>query len=339
MKILVTGAAGFIGSHLVDYLADKGYLVFGIDDLSGGFKRNISLKSQFTCIDLKNKENVNTYIQKIKPEIIYHLAADATEGRSQFTPISAIENNILAYTYVLTSAIKHNLKKVVLVSSMSVYGNQIPPFSEDIPRKPDDIYGVAKASMEQMTEILASVYKFGYVIIRPHNVYGPRQNISDPYRNVIGIFINCLLHGKPYYIYGNGLQKRAFTYIDDLVIPLATVGLLESVNGEIFNIGPEKEYTINELSQTLLRIWFSGRQLPKEMVPFHAPFRPKEILNAYCTVDKAKKILGYKTHTSLAIGLKNMIRWARNLGPVPFRYTDLDIITEHTPDVWKNRKI
>jgi UDP-glucose 4-epimerase len=152
----------------------------------------------------------------------------------------------LAYIYTIVPAIKYGLKKVVLTSSMSVYGAQKPPFSEDMPKKPEDIYGIAKAAMEDATEVLAKVHGFDYVIIRPHNVYGPKQNLADPYRNVIAIFINCLLNDKRFYIYGEGNQKRAFTYIEDFTPYFVQSGFSNRCNEEVINIGPKEEHTINE---------------------------------------------------------------------------------------------
>ena len=223
-KILVTGSAGFMGSHLYDYLFEyckDRYTIYGVDDLSGGFRRNISQPKYFTRIDLRNRIKTRDYIAKMKPEIIFHFAADATEGRSQFTPFSALDRNLVSYMNVLIPAIKHGVKKVILISSMSVYGEQQVPFREEMPPAPEDVYGFTKATMEGVTRVMASVYGFTYIIIRPHNVYGPRQNFSDPYRNVIGIFINSLLLGKGFYIYGDGKQRRAFSYIDDITPAIA----------------------------------------------------------------------------------------------------------------------
>src|SRR3989344_4884548 len=154
-RVLVTGAAGFIGSHLTDNLLDYKNHVFTVDNLSGGYINNVNPKSYFTQLDLTDTVRTQKYIDKVKPEIIFHLAADATEGRSQFTPLSSTKNNYLAYLNVLIPAIRNGLKKMVLFSSMSVYGDQKPPFSEKMETKPTDIYGVAKTAMENSNIILS----------------------------------------------------------------------------------------------------------------------------------------------------------------------------------------
>ncbi len=340
MKILVTGAGGFMGSHLVDGLVKENQKVFAVDDLSGGFKENLNSKSYFTKLDLRDEKKVSKYIQEIKPDVIYHLAADATEGRSQFTPINCTARNYMAYLNLLVPAINNGLKKIILTSSMSVYGSQKPPFNEDMERLPDDIYGVSKASMEKSTEILSSVHGFKYVIIRPHNVYGPRQNMQDPYRNVIAIFINCLLGNKNYYIYGEGKQKRAFTYIDDFTPYIIKAGNLKKAEGEIFNIGPMQEYTIKELSDIILRNFFPDGDIPKKLLPKYLPIRPMEVVDAWSTVSKAEKMLGYKTSVNLEDGVSKMIQWAKPKGYSKFKYlSDLEINSDKTPNTWKKKLI
>src|SRR3989344_9597832 len=153
-KVLVTGSAGFIGSHIYDQLAALGYEVYGVDDLSGGYLRNVSDRKRFTKLDLCDRRKTGAYIAKLKPDLIFHLAADATEGRSQFTPFSATDRNFVAYMNLLVPAIKHGLKKMILTSSMSVYGAQQTPFHEGMIPQPEDIYGIAKTAMEQETKVM-----------------------------------------------------------------------------------------------------------------------------------------------------------------------------------------
>ena len=338
-RILVTGAAGFIGSHLVDHLVAQGHEVYGVDDMSGGFWRNIHPASRFTKLDLRETEQTGVYVRSVRPQLLYHLAADATEGRSQFTPIQCTQRNYLAYLNTLIPSIECGVERVVVTSSMSVYGAQEPPFDEVMEPKPEDIYGVAKAAMEQATRILSDVHGFEYVVVRPHNVYGPRQNIADPYRNVIGIFTNCLLQGKRFYIYGDGEQKRAFTYIDDLTPYMAAAGFRPECAGESINLGPREEVTINNLARVLLRLFYEDGEPPEHVRPVYLPARPKEVREAYCTVTKAEKLLGYRANTDLEAGLRKTLAWSRELGPQQSRYLGdgLELVTDDVPVTWRDK--
>ncbi len=341
-RVLVTGAAGFLGSHLVDALVAKDLVVYGVDDLSGGFKRNIHRASHFTQLDLRDADATTRYVEEVQPELIYHLAADATEGRSQFTPVECTQRNYMAYLNLLTPAINTGaLQKMVLTSSMSVYGRQEPPFSEDMPRMPEDVYAISKSSMERATEILSKVHEFKYTIIRPHNVYGPRQNIRDPYRNVVGIFINCLLNGKSFYIYGDGQQKRAFSYIDDVTPAIMAAGFTEAADSEIINVGPRKEYTITKLAETIIEAFFEGCKIPRHVRPKFLPDRPCEVKEAFCTIDKAERLLGFRTSIGLREGVGRMIEWAKVLGPQQPQYLEagLEIVTEKVPATWTHKLI
>lgn len=336
-RVLVTGAAGFMGSHLVDALVAEGHQVYGVDDMSGGYWRNVHPQSEFTVLDLRDQEATDAYIRQHRPEIIFHMAADATEGRSQFTPISSTERNYLAYLHVLVPAIREGMRKMVLISSMSVYGAQPVPFSEEMPRLPEDIYAIAKASMERSTEILAEVHGFQYTIIRPHNVYGERQNLADPYRNVIAIFINRLLQGRPFYIYGDGEQKRAFSHVDDFTPYCLRAGFDDAANGEIFNIGPREEHSINEVARLVLRHFgYDPDNPPEALRPVYLPPRPKEVREAYCTLEKAQRLLGYRTTVLLDAGIRRMVAWAKELGPQPMRYLEngLELTTGNAPATW-----
>ncbi len=339
-KILVTGSAGFMGSHLYDRLFNMGYQVYGVDDLSGGFMRNVSQKRFFTKLDLRDRVKTAAYITKLKPEIIFHLAADATEGRSQFTPFSAMDRNLVAYMNVLIPAIKNGMKKMILTSSMSVYGAQQVPFDEKMEPLPEDIYGISKAAMEKTTRVMANVYGFKYVIIRPHNVYGPRQNLSDPYRNVVGIFINRLLHGKNFYIYGDGKQKRAFSHINDVVPTMVKAAFNKNTEGLVINIGSNSPITLNDLADTVLGEYFSDGPVPKKFRPSYLPARPQEVKYAYCSHRVAEKFLDFKPKMDLVAGVREMIDWAKPHGPQRFAYlVSLDLEHSSTPKTWKAKLI
>jgi UDP-glucose 4-epimerase len=220
---------------------------------------------------------------------------------------------------------------------MSVYGKQQTPFKEIMEPDPEDIYAVAKTASERVLRILSEVYGFGYTIVRPHNVYGPRQNMADPYRNVIGIFINSLLNQKNYYIYGDGEQKRSFSYIADVAPYIVKVGSLTKYHGEIFNIGPEEAVTINALSDKILKIFF-GNAIPEKLRPVYVADRPKEVKFAFCSNQKAQESLNYKAKTSLDKGLREMIDWAKKLGPQKFLYLkSLELVNSSTPKTWENK--
>ena len=339
-KILVTGSAGFIGSHVYDILKAKGYEVYGVDDLSGGFMRNVSDKKRFTKLDLRDRDKTAAYIAKLKPDIIFHLAADATEGRSQFTPFSDIDRNIVLYTNLLVPAIKHGLKKMILTSSMSVYGAQQTPFHEGMVPQPEDIYGIAKTAMEQETKVMSKVYGFKYVIVRPHNVYGPRQNLSDPYRNVVGIFINRLLHGKNFYIYGDGSSKRAFSYIDDVAPVMVKAAFNSKCNGQVINIGSDNPITLKKLSDVVLEDFFGTKNFPKKFKPTYISDRPQEVRYAYSSHQLAQNLLGIKSETDLQKGVHQMVAWARTFGRQPFVYLkSLELTHVKIPKTWNEKLI
>lgn len=266
--------------------------------------------------------------------MIYHLAAWAHEGLSQFIPIQITETNYNAFLNLVVPAINYGLKKIVVCSSMSVYGDQKSPFSESMPRKPVDMYGIAKAAMENATEILSSVYGFDYVIVQPHNVYGPRQNMADPYRNMIAIFVNRLLNNQPFYIYGTGKQKRAFTYIDDLTPYLAKTGLDDGIKNEIYNIGPRQEYSINFVARLILN------EFNLKLKPIYLQKRPTEVEDAYCTSEKAEKDIGFRVKTNLVTGIRKTIEWANITGYQKPKYLkSLEINSPLLPKTWQQKLI
>lgn len=332
MRILVTGVGGFMASHLAEYLIKEGHEVYGLDNLSIGIEENVPKEVGFYKVDMRDADAMKLVIETVQPELIYHLAAWAHEGLSQFMPRHITENNYNAFLNLIVPALNNGMKRIVVCSSMSVYGDQKPPFNEKMKRKPVDVYAVAKTAIEYSTEILADVHGFDYTIIRPHNVYGPRQIYWDPYRNVAGIFINRIMQGKAPIIYGDGQQTRAFSYIDDVTPYIAKAGFIKEAKGEIFNIGPLEEYTVSTLAKTVLKAFGST------MEPLHLPDRPREVKHAYSTNDKAQRLLGYKTTVHLEEGIKKMVEWAKKMGPRKFQYLDeMELTGEHIPETWKNK--
>lgn len=328
MRCAVTGGAGFIGSHVTDILINEGHEVTIIDDLSGGFKKNIHPKAAFIKKDLIHLEPND--LKNV--DIVYHLAAHAAEGLSFFVPFYNAQKNYLSFIKLLTECINNNVSKIIFTSSMSVYGyNPKLPFDENQPRNPCDPYGIAKASIERMLEIYSNEFKLHYVIIRPHNVYGIKQNIYDPYRNVIGIWINRLMHNKPPIIYGDGEQVRAFSYIDDIAKYIVKSGFTEKAYGEIINLGSSNLRTINEVCKIVIDAF------GKDVSPIYYPPRIGEVKYAYTTTVKSKKILDFKESTSIQDGIKKYISWAIKLPQSSFQYLNEDIyeILKKMPTTWK----
>src|SRR3989344_7931268 len=307
-RVLVTGGAGFIGSHLVDRLIEDGHEVSVIDDLSGGYIENVNKKAKFYNCDLRNKAKASKIIAEIKPELVYHLAANAAENKAQFSPIDITTRNYDTFLNTLVPAVNNGMKRMVVTSSIAVYGAIKPPFKESDKPEPEDLYGISKLAMEESLRILAKVHNFEYVITRPHNVYGPRQNMRDPYRNVVTLFMNAVLSGKPYYIYGDGEQRRCFSYIDDVVDALYKCGF-ESISGMIFNIGSDNDYSVNELSEEINKV------TETKLKPIYISDRPQEVKVAVSDHTLAKKYLDYKDRTLFRQGITLTWEYAKRLGP------------------------
>jgi UDP-glucose 4-epimerase len=325
-RILVTGGAGFMGSWLVDSLVESGHQVVSADNFLGGKKENVNPDCEFVKADLIRRQDVRPLVKGV--DLIFHLAAYAAEGQSIFSPISINEINLIPMNNLLVEAVNNNVQRFVFTSSMAVYGGQKPPFDEKLPRKPEDPYGAAKTYCEHTLEIFSHTYGFEHVIIRPHNVYGPRQNIADPYRNVLGIWINRILRGKPPIIYGDGKQTRAFSYIDDVTPAIANAGLSLKAQGHIINVGSDQHVSIGKACSLLLGVMGS------ELKPQHENARPGEVKHAYSTVNKSIDLLGYETTHGLADGLGKMVEWARQVGPQQPTYTLPLEITKGAPRMW-----
>ncbi|MBM3304015.1 MAG: NAD-dependent epimerase/dehydratase family protein, partial [Candidatus Aenigmarchaeota archaeon] len=234
---------------------------------------------------------------------------------------------------LLVSAVNHNVRKFLFTSSMAVYGAAKPPFNEKMPTIPEDPYGVGKLYCERMLQIFSGVYGFEHVIIRPHNVFGERQNISDPYRNVLGIWVNSIMRDRQPYIYGDGDQTRAFSYIEDITPPLANAVERDKANGQVINLGSHEPISINDACSLVLRLMGS------DMKPIYLEERPCEVRHAHCTTDKSEGLLGYRTNHTLEQGLRKMIDWAREMGEQKPSYRIPLEITKKAPRVWREKMI
>ena len=303
--------------------------MYGVDDHSGGSPENVPAGCFFSKIDLRDREKTAQYISEVKPDVVYALAANAREGASFFQPLDVTERNVNVYINVLEPAIKHGIEKIIFFSSMAAYGKQEPPFDETLERKPCDVYGLSKAWCEQTTEMLSEAHGFKYVIIRPHNVAGRRQRLNDIFRNVIAIFMNRILRGEPIYIYGDGEQKRAFSYID-FSLPCYLRCMDDDIHSEIFNIGGMTEITVNEVAKMVIDC-FQGYKIPDII---HIPDRHGEVKYAWSTYQKSVDRLGYKETFSIEEGIKRMSEWAKMKGPQKWTEEKLSIINDKVPATW-----
>jgi UDP-glucose 4-epimerase len=324
MRVLVTGQSGLIGSHLVDALLAHGHEVYGISRTN----RNENPKCHNYCLNLKDTVKAKEIIEAISPEVVFALAANAAEGKSFFSPIEITTNNIDVFFNTLVPSIRAGrLKRVIFTSSMAVYGSIKTPFKESDMLIPQDIYGVSKLMIEDSLKIMSQVHEFEYVIIRPHNVFGPRQNMNDPYRNVVTIFMNHILRGEPYSIYGDGEMRRCFSYVKDVVDIICRSGF-EEVAGRTFNVGSDLDWSLNQLSKIIQKI--SGHAVS----PIYLPDRVQEVHTAIPDHDLMKRIFGYKD-TPLEDALKETWEWVKKQGPQEYNYTELELPNKLVPKNWE----
>lgn len=334
MKIFITGIAGFLGSHLAKRLFDLGHEIYGNDSLIGGELSNIDInKIKYFNTDCCNLDEMTLITKDM--DIIYHCAATAHEGLSVFSPDIITKNIYQASVSTITAAIKNKVKRFIYCSSMARYGNQKSPFHEEMQPKPVDPYGVAKVAGEETLKILANLNGMEWNIAVPHNIIGPNQKYDDPFRNVLSIFINRNLQKKPSIIYGDGKQERCFSYIDDVIYCLEKLALDKSINKEIINIGPDEEtVTINEIAKIVANeTGFNGD-------PIHVLDRPQEVKFATCSANKSRKLLNYKTNTSLQTAIKKTCEFIKKNGIKKFKYyLPVEIINEKTPKTWVDKMI
>jgi UDP-glucose 4-epimerase len=330
-KIFISGVAGFLGSHLADRLIEEGHHVVGCDNMLGGYLDNVPSEMEFYQYDCNFLNSMKKITKGV--DIVYHCAATAYEGLSVFTPFLITKNIFQNTISLLTASIDNNVKRFVFTSSMARYGENKVPFTEDMDLNPQDPYGIAKYASELSIKNLCDVHGMEYVITVPHNIIGPRQKYDDPYRNVASIMINLMLQGKQPIIYGDGEQKRCFSFVNDDIDCLINCGFQDNVVGEIINIGPDEEFvTINKLAETIADI------ISFELKPRYYPDRPQEVKLATCSADKARRLLGYKTQYTLRQGLEEMIEYIQQRGVKPFKYhLDLELINDKCPVTWKER--
>lgn len=351
---LVTGAAGFIGSHVARHCRDLGMNVLAMDDLSGGFKSNVPSGVTFIRGDIKDAEMLDRLFKTHKIHYVYHLAAYAAEGLSHFIRSFNYRTNLVGSVELLNQAIKHKVECFVFTSSIAVYGSindlsqmqnpnrslstsghkpktteEIKGLSETDQPTPEDPYGIAKYAFELDLHSAHELFGIDFVVFRPHNVYGPHQNMFDKYRNVVGIFINQIFHGLPMTIFGSGEQVRAFSYIDDVAPPIARGPLVARARNQIFNVGGDKPYTVNELATSI------SNAMGVSEHPINRQPARMEVEVAVSTHDKVKDYFPAAEAATLDVGLKWTVDWYKDQGKLfqPVEFASVEVI-ERMPPSW-----
>lgn len=325
---LVTGGAGFIGAHLVRELAARNHKVVALDDLSGGFERNLPPGVTFVRASITDDAAVSRVFETHKPDYVFHLAAYAAEGLSHFIRRFNYTNNLVGSVTVLNHCVLHKVKRLVFTSSIAVYGAGQNPMREDMTPRPEDPYGVAKYAVEMDLAAAHEMFGLDYTVFRPHNVYGEYQHIGDRYRNVVGIFMNQIMKGEELSVFGDGLQTRAFSYVGDIVPAMARCIEMPDARNEAFNVGGDTAYTVKQLAETLLGV--AGKTATLKYLPAR-----KEVVHAYSDHSKSYRVFGQGKPTSLEDGLRRMWDWAVKLGPQqPTRFEGIEV-EENLPVSWK----
>jgi UDP-glucose 4-epimerase len=327
MTILVTGGAGFVGSHVTEELAKTGHQVIVLDDLSGGVAGNVVEDATLIQGSITDVELVNTLFGQYNFTYVFHFAAYAAEGLSHFIRRFNYENNLIGSINLINASVNYGVKCFVFASSIAVYGKNQLPMHEALVPEPEDPYGVAKLAVEQDLKIAHKMFGLPYIVFRPHNIYGERQNITDKYRNVVGIFMNQIMNNQSMTIFGDGTQTRAFSYIRDVAPIMAHSIFCQAAYNQIFNIGADKESSIRELAHCVA----AAMGVEPQIVYLE---RREEVHHAYASHDKAERVFGKRQTVDLLLGLRNMAEWVKQIGPRDQAKSSRIEITKNLPKAW-----
>lgn len=326
--VLVTGAAGFIGSHVADHCLQLGFKVVATDDLSGGFIENVPAGAEFIQGDLRDAAFVSSLWQGRHFDVIYHLGAYAAEGLSHFVRKFNYETNLVASVNLINEAVKHEASCFVFASSIAVYGAGQTPMTEEMTPQPEDPYGISKYAIELDLRAAHEMFGLDSIVFRPHNVYGERQNIADKYRNVIGIFMNQVLKGQPMSIFGDGSQTRAFSHVDDVAPIIARSPLVEAARNQVFNVGADTPYSVKTLAEEIAAAF----QVPCQTNHLEAR---NEVVHAFSDHAKVQRIFTPPPAIPLREGLQRMAAWVKSRGPAsPVQFDNIEI-ERNLPPSWR----
>ena len=327
---LVTGGAGFIGSHVAKHCLELDHEVVVLDDLSGGFADQVPPEARFVEGSITDVSLVSNLFRKYAFDYVYHLAAYAAEGLSHFIRRFNYSTNLVGSVNLINEAVKAKTKCFVFTSSIAVYGKGQLPMTEEMIPSPEDPYGISKFAVELDLRAAREMFDLPYIIFRPHNVYGEHQNLGDPYRNVIGIFMNQILQNQPLTIFGDGTQSRAFTHIDDVAPSIARSVHVPHAYDQVINIGADQPYTVNTLAALVAQAFNVNPHIR------YLPAR-NEVYHAYADHSKARKLFGVAPAAELESGVRRMSEWARQTGSrrsKPFRNIE---VFDRLPSSWADR--
>jgi UDP-glucose 4-epimerase len=324
---LVTGGAGFIGSHVADHLLRRGHKVIILDDLSGGFEDNVPSGATFVKGSILDTELIDRLFDRHNFTYVYHLAAYAAEGLSHFIKRFNYNNNLIGSVNLINASVNYGVRCFVFTSSIAVYGAGQSPMTEDMIPQPEDSYGIAKLAVERELQVTHEMFGLDYVIFRPHNVYGERQNIGDRYRNVVGIFMNQLMKSEPMTIFGDGEQQRAFTHISDVAPVIAESVNVPAAHNQVFNVGADIPYTVNHLAQIV------ADAMNKERNVVHLDPR-NEVKIAFSDHSRAESVFEVRRKEPLEHGIRTMAAWVKDHGSRESSVFEDIEIAKNLPPSW-----
>jgi UDP-glucose 4-epimerase len=330
MRSLVTGGAGFIGSHVARHCLALGHDVTVLDDLSGGFRDQVPNGARFVEGSVTDSALVTRLFDEKHFDYVYHLAAYAAEGLSHFIRRFNYTNNVIGSVNLVNESVKHDVKCFVFTSSIAVYGVNQLPMREDLMPQPEDPYGIGKYAVELDLKAAHEMFDLNYVVFRPHNVYGENQNIGDRYRNVIGIFMNQIMQGRSMTIFGDGTQTRAFTHVDDVAPQIARSVALPEARNEIFNVGADKPYSVRHLATVVAKVF--GVEPRIEFLEAR-----KEVLHAFSDHAKVNRVFGAGAAVGLEEGIARMAAWAKKVGARQSREFGAIEVERNLPAGWTKK--
>jgi len=316
-----------MGSHVAEHLLNMGHDVVVLDDLSGGFEENIPKGAPFVRGSVLDHELIDRLFDRHSFQYVYHLAAYAAEGLSHFIKRFNYNNNLIGSVNLINASVNHNVKCFVFTSSIAVYGAGQTPMSENMIPVPEDPYGISKLAVEQDLRTSHEMFGLNYVVFRPHNVYGERQNIGDRYRNVVGIFMNQLLRGEGMTIFGDGTQQRAFSHIDDVAPLIAASVDYPNAYNEIFNVGADEPHSVSELASMVA----GAMGMPLNVVHLDAR---NEVKTAFADHSKSERIFGKREPKSLVDGIRATAEWVRKHGARESNVFEGIEVVKNMPPSW-----